>query len=368
MKRRDFLRTAGLAALGAPPPVTGATTAKAQIRWKMVTAWPKNFPGPGVSANRLAALIHDMSAGRLKIRVYAAGELVPALEVFDAVSAGTAEMGHAASHYWVGKLPAASFFGGVPFGMTANEMNAWIYHGGGLALWQEMYAPFDLKPMPAGNAGMQMAGWYRKPVDSLADFKGLKIRISGLGGEVLRRVGALPVTMPVGEVFTALHTGALDAAEFVGPYSDFPLGLHRTAKYYYTPGWNDPGSPLECLINLQAFKRLPRDLRAVVVTACQAMNNDLLAEFTARNASALKTLMADHQVRLSFLPDAVIAALRDKTAQVLSEIAENNSLTERVYAAYQKFAQEVLGWTAVSEYPYLKARGTGRAKVSFKVR
>lgn len=358
MKRRDFLQTAGLAALATTPAIAdkAAREPDARIHWKMVTAWPKNFPGPGVSANRLAALVHDMSGGRLNIKVYAAGELVPALEVFDAVAAGTAEMGHAASHYWSGKIPAVSFFGGVPFGMTASEMNAWFYHGGGLELWREVYAPFGLIPMPAGNAGMQMAGWYRKPINTLADFKGLKIRMSGLGGEVLRRVGALPVTMPVGEVFTALQTRALDAAEFVGPYSDLPLGLYKVAKYYYTPGWNDPGSPVECIINRQAYRRLPRDLQTVVDTACQAMNNDLFAEYKARNAIALKTLVDDHQVKLSYLPDAVIDALRDKTAQVLDDLAGKDATTGRVYAAYRKFAQQVAGWTTVSDYAYLKAR------------
>jgi TRAP-type mannitol/chloroaromatic compound transport system substrate-binding protein len=358
MKRRDFLQTAGLAALGTTPAIAAKTENRPgdRIRWKMVTAWPKNLPGPGVSANRLATLIHDMSDGRLNIKVYAADELVPALEVFDAVSAGTADMGHAASHYWAGKLPAVSFFGGIPFGMTANEMNAWFYHGGGLELWREVYAPFGLIPMPAGNAGMQMAGWYRKPINSLSDFKGLKIRISGLGGEVLRRVGALPVTMPVGDVFTALQTGALDAAEFVGPYSDLSLGLYKAAKYYYTPGWNDPGSPLECIINQKAYQRLPRDLQSVVTTACQAMNNDMLAEYTARNAVALKKLVDEHQVKLSYLPDTVIDALRDKTAQVLDEIAAKDATTGRVYAAYQTFARQVTGWTAISDYAYLKAR------------
>jgi TRAP-type mannitol/chloroaromatic compound transport system substrate-binding protein len=358
MKRRDFLYTTGLAALGTTPAIADktATGPGEPIHWKMVTAWPKNLPGPGVGANRLAALIHDMSDGRLRIKVYAAGELLPALEVFGAVSRGTAEMGHAASHYWTGKLPAASFFGGVPFGMTASEMNAWFYYGGGLELWREVYAPFGLIPMPAGNAGMQMAGWYRKPITDVADFKGLKIRMSGLGGEVLRKLGALPLTMPAGDVFTALQTGALDAAEFVGPYSDLSLGLYKVAKYYYTPGWNDPGSPLECLINQQAYQRLPGDLQAVVTTACQAMNNDMLAEYTARNAVALKTLVDDHGVKLSYLPDAVIDAVRDRTAQVLAEIAAKNATTGRVYAAYQKFAQQVSGWTAVSDYAYLRAR------------
>jgi TRAP-type mannitol/chloroaromatic compound transport system substrate-binding protein len=210
--------------------------------------------------------------------------------------------------------------------------------------------------MPAGNAGMQMAGWYRKPITGPADFKGLKIRMSGLGGEVLRRLGALPVTMPVGEVFTALQTRALDAAEFVGPYSDLSIGLYKVAKYYYTPGWNDPGSPLECIINQQAYRRLPKDLQAVVATACQAMNNDLLAEYTARNADALKTLVDDHQVKLSHLPEAVIDALRNNAGQVLAEIAAKDATTGRVYAAYQAFAEKVTGWTAVSDYVYLAAR------------
>ena len=358
MKRRNFLQTASLAALVTTPAIADKTAARpgAQIRWKMVTAWPKNLPGPGVHANRLAALIHDMSEGRLDIKVYAAGELVPALEVFDAVSLGTAEMGHAAPHYWTGKLPAASFFGGVPFGLTANEMNAWFYYGGGLELWREVYAPFDLVPMPAGNAGVQMAGWYKKPVNSLADLKGLKIRMPGLGGEVMRRLGAVSVTTPVGEVFTALQTGALDAAEFVGPYSDLPLGLYKAAKYYYTPGWHEPGTPLECIINQKTWQRLPKGLRTVVATACQAMNNDLLAEYTARNAVALKALVDDHQVKLSSLPDSVLDALRKTTTEVLTEIAAKDATSGRVYAAYRKFAQQVVGWTAVSEYAYLKAR------------
>jgi TRAP-type mannitol/chloroaromatic compound transport system substrate-binding protein len=358
MKRRDFLQTASLAALGTTPVIAAESVSKpkTQFHWKMVTAWPKNFPGPGVSANRLATLIHDMSDRRLSIKVYAAGELVPALEVFDTVSAGTAEMGHAAAHYWTGKVPAALIFAGVPFGLTANEMNAWYYHGGGLDLWREVYAPFGLIPLPAGNAGVQMAGWFRKPINSLADFKGLKIRMPGLGGEVLRRLGAVSVTTPVSDVFTALQTGALDAAEFVGPYSDLPLGLHKVAKYYYTPGWNEPGTSLECIINQKAYQQLPKDLRTVVSTACQAMNNDLFAEYTARNAEALKTLVDDHQVKLSWLPGPVVDALREETAQVLAEYAAKDETTARVYAAYQIFSERVVGWTTVSEYAFLKAR------------
>ncbi len=361
MKRRDILKAYGLAALAASPALAEKKSSRSgtRIHWKMVTSWPKNLPGPGVSANRLAEPIQTMSDGRLNIKVYGAGELVPAFEVFDAVSAGTAEMGHSASHYWSGKIPAVSLFGGVPFGMTANEINAWLYHGGGLELWREVYAPFGLIPMPAGNAGMQMAGWFRRPITRVADFKGLKMRISGLGGEVLRRVGVVPVTMAPGEVFTALQTGALDAAEFVGPYSDLPLGLYKVARYYYTPGWNDPGSPLECTINRKAFRQLPEDLQAIVTTACQAMNTDMLAEFTARNAVALRTLIDDHEVELSRLPDTVIETLRDKTREVVTDIASKDAVSESVYAAYRKFARQVIDWTKVSDFAYLQDREAG---------
>ncbi|MFT6654556.1 MAG: TRAP-type mannitol/chloroaromatic compound transport system substrate-binding protein, partial [Marinomonas primoryensis] len=209
------------------------------IHWKMVTTWPKNFPGLGTGAEALAKNIKAMSNGRLDIKVYAAGELVPALEVFDTVSRGTAEMGHAASYYWKGKVPAAQFFTTVPFGLTALEFNAWIEYGGGLKLWEEIYAPFNLIPMPAGNPGVQMGGWFNKEINSLADFQGLKMRMPGLGGEVLKKVGASPINLPGSEIFTALQTGTIDATEWVGPYNDLAFGLYKAAKYYYYPGWHE---------------------------------------------------------------------------------------------------------------------------------
>jgi TRAP-type mannitol/chloroaromatic compound transport system substrate-binding protein len=358
MRRRKFLRAAGLAALAAPVARAEQAVGKdaAKIRWRMVTAWPKNYPGTGTAANRLAALIRDMSNGRLDIKVFGAGELVPAFEVFDAVSSGTAEMGHAASHYWAGKLPAAAFFSGVPFGMTANETNAWLYYGGGLDLWRELYRPFGLIPMPAGNGGVQMAGWYRKPIHGMDDFQGLKIRMAGLAGEVLRKAGAVPVLMPLGEVFQALDSGALDAAEFAGPFPDAPLGLYKAAKYYYAPGWNEPASPIECVVNRKTFEALPSDLQSIVTTACRAMNNDFLAEFTAANARALEMLASKHQVKLSNLPTAVIDALRDITKQVLADYIVKDAMARRIYSEYQEFAKTIGVWTAVSEKAYLAAR------------
>ena len=213
-------------------------------RWKLITTWPKNLPGLGVAPERLAEHLRKMSNGRLDIKVYGAGELVGAFEIFDAVSQGTAEMGHGAAYYWRGKLPAAQMFATVPFGMNAQEMNGWLHHGGGLELWRELYAPFNLVPFAAGNSGVQMAGWFNKEINSLADLQGLKMRIPGLGGEVLARAGGVPVALPGSEVYTALQTGVIDATEWVGPYNDLALSLHTAAKYYYYPGWHEPGPTL----------------------------------------------------------------------------------------------------------------------------
>jgi TRAP-type mannitol/chloroaromatic compound transport system substrate-binding protein len=357
VKRRDFLHTAGAAALTAAPGLSGAAPAVGgkHIEWKMVTAWPKKFPGTG--AERLAQRIGEMSSGRLTVKVYAAGELVPAFGVFDAVSRGTAQMGHATSYYWVGKTPAAQFFSSVPFGMTATELNAWIYYGGGQDLWREVYAPFDLVPMLAGNSGVQMAGWFRREIASLDDLKGMKMRIQGLAAEMLRRAGAVPVAMPAGEIFTSLQSGLIDAAEFVGPYYDLTLGFHKVAKYYYYPGWHEPGTPAECTINRKAFQRLPSDLRSVVTTACQAMNADVYAETTARSNLAMQTLVKEHQVQLRRLPDAVIARLRDHSAEVLADVAAKDATTRKVYTAYETFRKQVAAWTKVSEHAFLNARG-----------
>ncbi len=358
MKRRYFLQKAGLAAMTAAPApaLAKAAVAGKQIRWKMVTAWPKNFPGAGTSAARLAGMIGEMSGGRLHIKVYAAGELVPAFEVFDAVSRGTAEMGHAASHYWVGKAPAARFFSGVPFGMTTDEMNAWLYYGGGLELWREIYAPMGVIPMVAGNAGIQMAGWFRREIGSADDLRGMKIRIQGLAADVLQRAGATPVSMPVGDIFSSLQSGLIDAAEFTGPYNDLALGFYKVAKYYYYPGWHEPGATAECTVNRKAFERLPAELQSIVTTACQAMNLDMFAEYTARNNMALQTLVNDHQVRLRRLPDAVIAALRGLSGEVLADIAGKDASSAKVYAAFEKFRTRIAGWTDVSEYAFLKTR------------
>ena len=244
MKRRDFVSglavAAGLSACAADDDPTPAGT-RQRFDWNLVTSWPPGLPGLGVGAENLAKRIERASGGRLKIKVFAGGELVPALEVFDAVRSGTVQMGHDASYYHRGKVPALQYFTAAPFGLTAPEMDAWFYYGGGVELWHELYEPFGLIAFPAGNTCCQTLGWFNKELRTLDDIRGLKIRMPGLGGEVMQRAGATQVTMPASEIFTSLQTGAIDAAEWVGPYNDVALGLHKAARYYYFPGFQEPG-------------------------------------------------------------------------------------------------------------------------------
>ena len=373
MKRRDFLGRAGAGALigggllagcsqsdTAKDAVPGAAQAPAggeTYRWKLVTTWPKNFPGLGTGANNLARLIGEMSGGRLQVKVYGAGELVPALQVFDAVSQGTAEMGHGAAYYWKGKAPTAQFFAAVPFGLTAQEMNAWLYHGGGLELWREVYEPFGIIPAAAGNSGVQMAGWFNREINSLSDLEGLKMRIPGLGGEVLKRAGGTPVNLAGGEIFTSLQSGAIDATEWVGPYNDLAFGLHKAAKYYYYPGWHEPGTTLEGLVNRAALEKLPADLQSIVLNACRVVNDDMLAEYTARNNAALQTLVNEHQVDVRRLPDAVLRRLRELSDEVVAGIAGEDPLSRKVYESFTGFRTQVEAWHDISERAYLNVRG-----------
>ena len=334
---------------------SSATPPWPSVEWKLVTTWPKNLPALGTAPERLAELLDAMSAGRFKVRVYAAGELVPAFEVFDAVAEGSAEMGHGAAYYWRGKAPVAAVFATVPFGMTAQEMNGWLHHGGGLALWRELYAPFGVIPFAAGNTGVQMAGWFNKEINSLADLSGLKMRMPGFGGEVLQRAGGVAVAMPGSEIFTALQTGVIDATEWVGPYNDLALGLQDIAQFYYYPGWHEPGPSLEALVNREAFDALPGDLQAMLATACRAVNQDMLDEFTARNARALDALVQEHKVAVRRLPDDVLARFQELSEAVVRE-AGTDDLSRRILDSYYGFLAEARKYHAISEQAYLNAR------------
>jgi TRAP-type mannitol/chloroaromatic compound transport system substrate-binding protein len=363
MQRRRVIQGLGLGALAAAAsacsrdaagPVAAAEGRR--FRWKLVTTWPPNFPALGTGALEFASMVEACSGGRLSIKVYGAGELVPAFEAFDAVAAGTADMAHGGAYYWKGKIGAASFFSAVPFGLTAQEMNAWLYYGGGLDLWREAYAPFGVIPAPCGNSGCQMGGWFRREIRSVADLVGLKMRIPGIGGEVLARAGGTPVTLSGGEIFTALETGAIDATEWIGPYNDLAFGLHKAARYYYYPGWHEPGTTLEAIINRKAFEGLPEDLRQIVLTCCKAVNDRILAEFTARNSEALETLVRDHGVQLRPFPDDVLRRLRALAAQVLDEGAARDPLYARVLESVKAFQSRSSAYMRIAEDAFLRTR------------
>ncbi|HAB64500.1 MAG TPA: ABC transporter substrate-binding protein [Pseudomonas sp.] len=332
----------------AEPKATAASEAPETYNWKMVTAWPKNYPGLGTAAQRLADRVAAMSDGRLTIKVYAAGELVPALEVFDAVSRGTAELGHGAAYSWKGKVPTAQFFTSVPFGLSTSEMNAWLTRGGGQAFWDEAYAPYGVKPMVVGNTGMQMGGWFNREINSLQDLQGLKIRTPGLGGEVLTRLGATTVNMPGGEVFTALQTGAIDATDWVSPYNDLAFGLHKAAKYYYYPGWQEPQAVLELLVNQKALDTLPDDLRAILTEAAGAASRDMIDDYVYNNAMALEQLK-QQGTQLKRFPDEVLNAMREQSDVVLGELAAQSELNGRIWASMKAFQAQVKPMHEISE-------------------
>ncbi len=326
------------------------------IHWKMVTTWPKNFPGLGLGPENFARRVKEMSGGRLQVQVYGGGEIVPPFGVFDAVSQGVAEIGHGAGYYWTGKVPASVFFTAVPFGFTAIETSAWIHYGGGLELWRKAYAPFNLIPFAGGNSGVQMAGWFNREINSLDDMKGLKMRIPGLGGEVFTRAGGVAVTMPGGELYTSLQTGVIDATEWVGPYNDLAMGLHEVAEYYYYPGWQEPGPSLEFIVNKDAFEALPADLQSIVENAARVINQDMLDEYTARNNRALTELVEEHGVKLRRLPDDVIIALRTAAQDAVEELAASDPMAAEAYASFREFYDGVKHYHRISEQAYINAR------------
>lgn len=357
MDRRSFLKTAG-AATATASATTLAAPAIAQGRqeWKMVTTWPKNFPGLGTGAQRCADRITRMTDGRITVTLYGAGELVPAFESFDAVANGTAELYHGADYYWQGKHPAFAFFTAVPMGFLAPEINAWVMHGGGQALWDELAAGFGVKPFPCGNTGVQMGGWFNKEINSPEDLKGLKMRMPGLGGEALRQLGVNVVALPGGEIFQALQSGAIDATEWVGPWNDLAFGFYRIAKNYYYPGFHEPGSLLSVGVNKSVFDALPASDKAIVENACLAENDFMFAEFIAKNGQALESLVNQHGVVLKEFPQSVFDAFAEASETVVSAVGEHDDIGKRVLDSYTRARKDYANWTRVSDQAYSDER------------
>jgi len=354
-RRRRLLAAAAAAPLAAPSVVR----AERHHRWRMVTSWPRDLPGPGVTARRLAERITALSGGRLTVELFAAGELVPAFEVLDAVGRGVAEMGHSAALFWTGKAPVAALFTAAPMGLTPLEHMAWIEHGGGGELWRELYADFGVIPFMAGNTGMSMGGWFRHEIRAAADLRGLRWRMPGLGGRLYAAFGIVQVSLPPGEILPALQSGAIDAAEFAGPASDLALGFHKVAKYYYWPGLHEPNGTGEAIVSRAAWEALDGELRAVVTEACRAENAYALAESERRNAAALRALVERHGVVLRRFPDEVIAGARTRAPEVLAELAAAGGIAARIVDSYRAMLAELGDWPRVSVTGFLEARTGG---------
>jgi TRAP-type mannitol/chloroaromatic compound transport system substrate-binding protein len=389
MKRREFLAKSGMVAAGAAAAVAGlagcgekkeepkaaaketteaaATPAMATQKtyeFKMVTTWPANFPVFQVGLDDFAKRVETATEGRIKIKVFAAGELVPAMETFESVSDGTVEMGSGAAYYWAGKLPAAQWFSAVPFGLNAQGMNAWFYSGGGLQLWEEAYAPFNLVPRPIGNTGVQMGGWFNKKINSMEDFKGLKMRIPGLGGKVLAKAGGTVTLTPGGEIFTNLERGVIDASEWVGPYHDYRLGLPKAAKYYYYPGWHEPGTALEIIFNKKVYDALPKNLQ-VILDACSAQTNIWqLSEFESHNGEYLEKILADGKTELLEFSPEIMDNLRKLAQEVVAEEAAKDALSTKVNDAFQAFKKRIGMWGQYSEAAYYQLIAEKMSKMS----
>jgi TRAP-type mannitol/chloroaromatic compound transport system substrate-binding protein len=355
MDRRAFLRTSAVGAAGAAGLAAPAVAQDRQVV-KMVTPWPKNFPGLGTGAQRLADRITSLSGGRIEVTLFAAGELVPAFESFDAVSSGAAEMYHAPDYYWQGKHAAFNFFSAVPMGFTCQELTSWIRYGGGQELWDELAGQFNVKCEMTGNTGAQMGGWFREPITSLDDMKGLKIRIPGLGGEVMRKIGASAVALPGGEIFPALQSGAIDAVEWVGPYNDLAFGFYKVLKNYMYPGFQEGGSGIALGMNKGWWDGLPETDQELIRTCCAAELDIMLSEFNFQNAMALDTLVTEHGVQLHRYPDEVLAELAKASEEVVAQVGSGDELSQRVYKSYADFRKLVSGWSEISELAYLDQR------------
>ncbi len=334
MKRRDFLKTGAIAAPAAA--LAAPAVAQGKIEWKMPTSFPAKAPGVGTNATTFAQRVADMSDGQLTFKVFSAGELVPPFGVEDAVEQGTAEIGHSTPYYAASKNSAVHFFSAVPFGLTAPETTGWLRYGGGQELWNDLYAQRGLVPFYSGNSGVQAAGWFKSPIEGLADLEGLNMRIAGLGGEAMRKVGVNAVLLPPQEIFPAFQSGAIDAAEWVGPMLDQAFGLQKVASYCYTPAFHEPSAGLEVVVNKDAWDSLPANLQAIIANAAEASATETLSQFEYFNAVAMQQLK-DAGAEFRTFPDEVIAALKTAVAEVMDENAASNADFASVRESYDAF-------------------------------
>jgi len=373
LKRRDVLIGASVltgAALlsscddkvdgGTPDePKESAAISKNIISWRMATAWPKNFPGVGMTAENIAKDITQASGGRLEIKVYGSGEIVPAYEVFDAVRQNTVEIGHSWSGYWISKHPALAYFGCIPGGLSPSEQSSWISHGGGQELWEEILDPFGIQPFQAGIVQTEMFGWYRNPLNSVDDLKGLKIRMAGLPNEVLNRMGATAVNIPGGEVLTSFQSGVVDAVEWGGPWMDLAFGFPQIANICYGPGIHSPGSVLEILVNKEQYNLLPDDLKEIIKISASSNSIQSYGEFINRNSISFQKMIKEHNVEFKVLPSEIITEFLKVSREVVLDNAKKDPAALKTHDHYQEFLKKAIHITRYQEFGYLNAREMG---------
>ncbi|PCJ39244.1 MAG: ABC transporter substrate-binding protein [Alphaproteobacteria bacterium] len=356
MKRRTFLTTTAGGAVATAAGLSAPAYATGKRKLKMVTTWPKKFPGLGTRAEEFAKDIETATDGRIRIKVYAGNELVPPLGAFDAVRGGKADIYHGSEYYWQGKHKAFSFFTAIPFGLTAMEQSQWLNYGGGQKLWDELSGKFNIKALACTNSGVQMGGWFKKEMNSVEDFKGLRMRIPGLGGEVLKRLGATPVTKAGGEIYLALSQGNIDASEWVGPWNDLAFGFHNITKYYYTSAFQEPGAAIAAGFNLDVWNSLSKADQAIIKAVAGDNYQKSLAEFNSRNAASLRVLVEKHGVLLRTYSDEILIALARTSDEVMQEIATTDDLTKRIYNSYMDTRRAAMEWRAIADEPYLRSR------------
>ena len=354
MDRRSFMKTAGVtagaAALAAP------AIAQARNEMVVVATWPRDFPGLGTGAQRLAARIEELTEGRIKVTYFAAGERVGAFDSFDEVAGGNAQAYHAADYYWKGKHPGWAYFTAVPFGLTFNESNAWLNYLGGQALWDEVASGFGLKCLAAGSTGVQMGGWFNKEIETADDLKGLKMRIPGLGGDVMAKLGASPVSLPGGQIYENLVSGAIDATEWVGPWNDTFMKFYEAAKYYYYPGMHEPGAALSFGMNEKWWSDLPKIDQQIITAACGEEHNVSMSEYNANNGQALTKLVKEHGVKVREFSDEIYDSFGEAADEVFAETVAHSELAKRIHDSFVAARTEVGGWMNLSEGPYYRQR------------
>ena len=380
MKRREFIKKAGLGAATAAAAATGvasligcakeeekkpemkeqapAVQTQKTIEITMVTTWPRDFPGLGTGAQRFAKRLSDMTNGRMKVNYFAAGERVKAFDSFDEVASGNAQMYHAADYYWKGKHPGYAYYCAVPFGLTYNEFNSWMRFYGGQELWDELGAEFGVKGLMCGNTGSQMGGWFRKEINSPDDLKGLKMRIPGLGGDVMAKLGASPVSLPGGQIYENLIAGSIDATEWVGPWNDGFMKFYEAAKYYYYPGMHEPGSMLAIGMNKKWWDGLSKSDQLTIEAASSMENDVMMAEFNARNGESLAKLVKEQGVKLREFNDDVYEAFGEAAEEVFEEVRGHSKLAAKIHDSFLKARKEVGGWMKIADQAYMNKRNT----------